>query len=347
MALTNLDCAVIGAGIIGRLLAWRLKSSGSQVTLYEASSRHSQGSASAAAGGLLTPLQESLFSRSPRIWDMGRDAVARWEEIAKSLKVSYALKARGSLVMASGDGQVADRAHFAEQVNRFGLTKHLQKLQGAELFEYEPGLRGGYIDSAFHIDCEGAIDTSVILECLLNDFADQGGLLRFEDEIQTIDDGHVVTTKGKSYRYAQVFDTRGLGAKKDLPNLRPVRGELVMVRRPELTLESPLRLLNHRYPLYIVPRTEQRFALGATQLESHNDGPVTVQSALELLYAAWQVHPEFRYAEIVDMKAQCRPTLPSDEPVIERANRTTRINGLYRNGFLLAPYLVEQAIPWN
>ncbi len=120
-----------------------------------------------------------------------------------------------------------------------------------------------------------------------------------------------------------------------------------MIKTRELALKHPIRLLNYRYPLYIVPRLDFNFAIGATQFESDSLGEVTVQSALELLHSASTLHPSLRYAEITELKAQLRPTLPSHLPNVEKLEKLTRINGLYRYGFLLAPYLVEQAIPWN
>ncbi len=346
MASTKQGVAVVGAGIIGRLLAWQLKRSGMDVTLYERSASLEGLSASAAAGGLLTPLQESIFSRSPAIWDMGHDAVKRWQGISDALGLSQTVKHHGALVVASGDKQVSDMAVFADSLKYFGLTKHAYQINTNDLFDLEPGLKGGYVTSAFHIPSEGSVDTDRALQALVSAFSQSGGKLQLNTEVTAIHDGKVMT-ESNTAQYQHVYDCRGLGAKKELPDLRPVRGELIIVRRPELTLSRPLRLLNYRYPIYIVPRSAQRFALGATQLESASLGPVTVQSALELLYSAWQVHPEFRYAEITELKAQCRPTLSSDLPVITKEDRVTRINGLYRHGFLLAPYLAEKALEWN
>jgi glycine oxidase len=66
-----------------------------------------------------------------------------------------------------------------------------------------------------------------------------------------------------------------------------------------------------------------------------------VRSALELLSAAYAVHPAFGEARIVEIGAGLRPAFPDNLPRVLRRGRTVYHNGLYRHGFLLAPALGE------
>ena len=60
--------------------------------------------------------------------------------------------------------------------------------------------------------------------------------------------------------------------------------------------------------------------IGATMIESAERGAVSVRSAIELLSAAYALHPAFGEAEILEMSADVRPAFPDNEPrVIERA----------------------------
>ena len=68
-------------------------------------------------------------------------------------------------------------------------------------------------------------------------------------------------------------------------------------------------------------------------------GPVTVRAALELLGAAYALHPAFAEAEIVEAGAGVRPAFPDNVPRIVVRGRTLHVNGLYRHGFLMAPAL--------
>ena len=81
--------------------------------------------------------------------------------------------------------------------------------------------------------------------------------------------------------------------------------------------------------------------VGATVIESDDDGPITVRSALELLGMAYALHPAFGEAEIVDAGAGVRPAFADNVPKIIVRGRTIHVNGLYRHGFLLAPALAE------
>src|SRR5690606_13384214 len=61
-----------------------------------------------------------------------------------------------------------------------------------------------------------------------------------------------------------VVDCRGIAARGTLPGLRAVRGEMMLLHCPDLTLTRPLRLLHPRFPVYLVPRGQGLYMLGAT-----------------------------------------------------------------------------------
>ena len=108
-----------------------------------------------------------------------------------------------------------------------------------------------------------------------------------------------------------IIDCRGLGARDELPDLRGVRGERIVVRTREVDLQRPVRLLHPRHPLYVVPWGDGLFMVGASVIESEDSGPVSVRSVLELLGSAYALHPAFGEAEIVDMGAGVRPSSPT------------------------------------
>jgi glycine oxidase len=115
---------------------------------------------------------------------------------------------------------------------------------------------------------------------------------------------------------------------------------MIIVETRDVELHRPVRLLHPRWPLYIVPRENHRFMIGATTIEAEDDG-VSVRSALELLSAAYAVHPAFAEARIVEIGAGLRPAYPDNLPRIRIEGQRISVNGLYRHGFLLAPALAE------
>lgn len=134
-----------------------------------------------------------------------------------------------------------------------------------------------------------------------------------------------------------VIDCRGLSARDALRDLRGVRGEMVVIRCPEIALSRPVRQLHPRMPLYVVPRGDGVFMLGATMLESDRRGPPTARAVLELLSAAFALHPAFAEAEVLEVGADARPAFPDNLPHIRRVGGVIHANGLFRHGFLLAP----------
>ena len=125
-----------------------------------------------------------------------------------------------------------------------------------------------------------------------------------------------------------------------------MRGEVVRVYAPEVELRRPVRLLHPRYPLYIAPKENHLFVIGATQLESESQAPVSVRSGLELLSALYAVHPAFGEAQVVETGTGLRPTLNHHNPEIryDTAARIIEINGLFRHGFMIAPAVTAAAV---
>jgi glycine oxidase len=139
------------------------------------------------------------------------------------------------------------------------------------------------------------------------------------------------------------LDCRGLAARDALPNLRGVKGEMLVLETHEIALSRPVRLLHPRWPIYVVPRGGGRFMLGATMIESERAGHATARSAMELLNAAYALHPAFAEAEIIEFGSDLRPAFPDNLPRIRKDGGRLYINGLFRHGFLLAPALARMA----
>ncbi|MFN5719487.1 MAG: FAD-dependent oxidoreductase, partial [Bradyrhizobium sp.] len=142
-----------------------------------------------------------------------------------------------------------------------------------------------------------------------------------------------------------VIDCRGLAARDREPSLRGVKGEMIIIETSEVELSRPVRLIHPRWPLYVIPRGDGRFMLGATTIEAEDNG-VSVRSALELLGAAYVVHPAFGEARIVEFGAGLRPAFPDNLPKIRIEQERITVNGLYRHGFLLAPALAELTLAY-
>jgi glycine oxidase len=307
--------AVIGAGVVGLACATELAERGARVTLFE---RHGElgGNASWLAGGMLAPYCEGE-SAPESVVARGASALEWWAR-----RVPDVVRA-GSLVVA--------QPRDSGEIERFAArTRAYERVDESGIAELEPDL-GGRFRKALFFPSEGHIDPRLATAALVERLRGFGAEAKFGAEAGEIDD------------FEAVLDCRGYAARADLPALRSVRGEMLLVRTAEVKLRRPVRLLHPRIPLYIVPRTEGVFMIGATMIESADPGGMSVRSAIELLSAAYALHPAFGEAEILEMSADLRPAFPDNEPRIVEANGRIYVNGFYRHGYLLAPHFAGEA----
>ena len=131
-----------------------------------------------------------------------------------------------------------------------------------------------------------------------------------------------------------IIDCRGMAAND--PNIRGVKGETLLVRNTEFSLSRPVRLMHPRYPLYIIPREDHVFMIGATVIESAENENVSLRSSMELMSALYALSPSFGEAEIIEIKAGIRPSYTDNLPRITINENMIGCNGLFRHGYLLA-----------
>jgi glycine oxidase len=314
--MTALRITVVGAGILGLWQALTLARRGHAVRLVEAGFEPVAHNASSHAGAMLCP--DSEAEAAPEIVrDMGRRGLALWRAVYPGLFNA------GSLIVAPPRDQ-PEIARFAR------MTERHQTLDTAELAALEPDLAARF-STALYFPGEAHMATPAALAFLLDAARTAGASV----ELGT-------SWRGESHD-SIVVDCRGLAARAELPNLRGVRGERLLIRSGEVKLTRPVRLLHPRHPLYVVPWGDGRFLIGATMIESEDQGPVTVRSALELLGAAYVLHPGFGEAQILETGAGVRPAFPDNVPraIVRDGGRRIFVNGAFRHGFLLAPVLAE------
>ena len=118
---------------------------------------------------------------------------------------------------------------------------------------------------------------------------------------------------------------------------------MLILRSTEVELERTVRFLHPRHPIYLVPRGDGVFMLGATMIESDDRKRVTARSMLELLGAAYALHPAFAEAEVLEIGVDARPAFQDNLPQVLWRDGRLHANGLYRHGFLLSPSMAATA----
>jgi glycine oxidase len=305
---------VRGAGVAGLVCALRLAETGATVCVQERSDRLGAQAASWYAGGMLAPWCE-LESTEPLVARLGEEAIAWWAET-----FPHTVR-NGSLVVAQGR-DVADLSRFARR------TRNFEWVDGDRIAMLEPDLAGRFHKGLF-FPGEAHLDPRAALAALAARLGALGVPIHFGTAAEPAS--------------GPVVDCRGLAARDTFGDLRGVKGEMLLIRTREITLSRPIRMLHPRVPVYVVPRSDGLFMVGATMIESDDDERVSVRSLLDLLGAAYALHPAFGEAAVVETGTGVRPSFPDNLPRLRWRGSTLHVNGFYRHGFLLAPGLARMA----
>ena len=312
----DLRITVIGAGIAGLTAAHAFERAGCDVTILERESEPGRG-CSFYAGGMLAPYCEKE-SGEPLIVELGREALRYWRE---TVPVAVA---NGSLLVAP--------ARDLPELARFGRrTSNFETLDGDGIAALEPDLAGRFSRALFFAEEAHLDPRAATAELARRLRASPRATFRFGDE---------VGPRGADW----IIDCRGFAARDRLPDLRGVKGEMVVLRTRDIAFSRPVQLIHPRNPVYIVPRGDGRFMIGATMIENEERGRVRARALLDLIGAAYTVHPAFGEAEVVEIGCDLRPAFPDNLPRLVRDGRRLSINGLFRHGFLLAPALAARAV---
>lgn len=298
---------VRGAGVLGLCIATELISRGINVRIFDSKGRPNSHACSWWAGGMLAPFCEAE-SAEPIVMRLGLEAEKWWSK-------------HGAIIHKTGTLALALPRDHADLERFASLTTEYQWVNQSEISHLESELESRFRRGLFYAQ-ESHLNPRQALIALADGLKTKGIEIEISDEINT--DGLII-------------DARGLAANDQLSDLRGVRGEMLIVKCPEVHINRTIRLLHPRIPLYIVPRGNHIYMLGATMIESNSKKNVTVRAAVEMLSAAYALHPGFAEAEIIELGADVRPAFNDNLPRLRRRGQTIYANGLYRHGYLLAP----------
>ncbi|MDL2408230.1 glycine oxidase ThiO [Rhizobium calliandrae] len=305
---------VKGAGVAGLTVAHELHARGAEVTIFDPNPNFGR-AASWLAGGMLAPWCERE-SADQAVLERGRDSADRWDVMLPGKVVR-----NGTLVVAPNRDQ-SELKRFASR------TTGYRWVDEDEIPVLEPWLAVRFRQGLFFPQ-EAHLDAREALRSLKADLLVKG--VTFVNEI------------ADDREFPDIVDCTGAARIGKSRELRGVRGEMLYLQTEEVALARPVRLLHPRFPVYIVPRGKGLFLVGATMIETDFQGQITARSLMELLNAAYALHPAFADATIVETGTGIRPAFPDNLPRVTREGNVIFLNGLYRHGFLLAPAMAVEA----
>jgi glycine oxidase len=311
--------AVVGGGVIGLAVAWRLRQRGCVVTVYDPDPG---AGASDVAAGMLAPAGEASFGER-ELAALLVESARRWPGFAAELGTDVGYRAEGTLLVARTDDDLAELDRLLRLQSSYGLAP--MALRSSELREREPllspRLRGGAL-----VDGDAQVDPRRVVAALL-----ATGIPVVRQRIADLS-----TVDGEVTVVAAGCDSAALTG---LP-VRPVKGQLLRLRG-RIALRHTVRGYADGRPVYLVPRADGEIVVGATN-EERTDPTVTAGAVLELLRAAVELVPELAEYALHEARYGFRPGTPDNAPIIGWLRPGVLVaTGHYRNGVLLAPLTAD------
>jgi glycine oxidase len=346
--MTN-DTLIVGGGIIGLALGWRLAERGRSVTILERD-RAGRG-ASYAAAGMLAPAVGIQFEET-ELYALGRESLHRWPafvcdlERVSGLDVGY--RAEGTLVVADD----RDAAEALRRLYRFQQEHDVpvEWLTGREALEIEPFLSPKLAAAVWSPE-DHQVDNRLVLDALRTAIERAPTATLREGVAVRAGEPHaewpaVVTDDGERIEASSVVLAagawmRGIDGLEPKPPVRPVKGQMLSLR-----MERPFELRHVvRGPdAYLAPKADGRLVIGATSEEMGFDTTVTAGGLYRLLEGAVEVVPGVEELELVETWAGVRPASRDHAPVLgpSGAPGVVLAAGHYRHGILLAPVTADE-----
>lgn len=335
------EVVVVGGGIAGMGVAWRLAQAGRRVTLLE---RAALGrGASWAAAGMLAPAAEIGFDELD-LYGLGRSSLGLWPGFARDLEsasgVGVGYDARGTLVVADDrDSARALRRLFAFQ-QEHGVP--VEWLSGSEAADLEPALTSR-IPAAILSPEDHQVDPRAVVRALAAACRASGVDVREKAEVVAVRPGETpeaVLASGETVRGSVVVVAAGaqsghLAGLDPAPPVRPVKGQALAVR---MNADVSFTRVVRGPRAYLVPKADGRLVVGATSEERGEDTALTAGGLYRVLDGAVRVAPGIEELEVIETWVGLRPASLDHAPILGRsASGVSMATGAYRHGVLLLP----------
>jgi glycine oxidase len=338
------DTAIVGGGVIGLAIGWRLASTGKRVAIID---RGEAGrAASWASGGMLGNDAEIGFEEL-EVYSLGAASTKLWPDFVRDLEEASGLDVG---YRTEGTLMVADDADGAANLRRIFRFQQEQKvpvewIAVSRALELEP-LLTPRLTAAVLSESDRQVDPRLMVTALKKAFLAAGGFLiehqrvvRVEsagsvmhclmEAADAVESEHVVLAAGAWSSLVDVSEVQP-------PPVRPVKGQMLELRMlPQLEITHVIR----GRATYLAPKQNGRLLVGSTSEEMGYDETVTAGGVYELLEKAWRLIPAIYDMPLTDSWAGLRPASPDHAPLIGFAEdpRIMFATGHHRHGILLAP----------
>jgi glycine oxidase len=341
------DAVVIGAGVIGCAVAWRLGQAGMRVVVVERG--RVGGEASHAAAGMLAPLVEA--DREDEFFNLTAASLATYADFARELKASSGVdveyRDEGTLCLALTENDEQELERRWQRLHEAGLN--VRRLNAGCALKLEP-LLNQTLRFALKFPGDHQVDNRRLMTAL------HGAARNAGIEFLTHTEARELLTEnvaGRS-RVSGVLTARGeihartvviaAGSWSSLLRcdeaqrfeVEPARGQMAALEMPA----PAARHVIYSRRGYLVPRLGGYLIAGSTIERAGYDKRVTAGGMASVINNAIEIMPCVADQAVIETWAGLRPRAPDDLPILgpdPRVEGLIYATGHYRNGILLAP----------
>ncbi|MBK7992156.1 MAG: glycine oxidase ThiO [Blastocatellia bacterium] len=344
------DIIVIGGGLIGCGIAAQQASSGLKVNLFERGELIKE--ASWAAAGMLAP-QSELTAITP-LFLLCQKSLAIYPEFTKKLYEQTRLdpchRSEGSLQLAFDQLSAQELEKKLNWQASAGLN--LRKLTSNEVKEFIPSISSKVL-TGYYLPDEHQVDNRKLSESIVKQAQIAGVNFHLGSQVTEIiveqNKAVGIIANGERHLASKIINAAGSWAslfslpnfpKHILPEIKPVRGQMLAVKASPKTLSYTL----HSKHIYLVPRFDGTIIIGSTTEHVGYDKSVTINGLENLSTEAKTIIPELANASLVSAWAGLRPASIDLLPILGEHSQLPGFvfaTGHYRNGILLAPITIE------
>ena len=328
---------IIGAGVAGLSIGWRLLQAGAQVTILDRG--QPGGGATWAAAGMLAVTAE-LEDAVPAERELAVQSNALWPGFAAELEQASGMAVGfvrcGTLLLAE-DAAALDVLRARGPVVDAAGAREIAPMLAEDL----PG--GSWVAE------EAQADSRALGEALTIAFLKAGGTVLPNEAVVTVEQKGgaataLLTPYGRYHADAFVIAAGAWAGQLDIPvapvPIAPVKGEMIALAPPPgMALPGPMIWGNG---VYLVPRPD-RLLVGATVQEAGFDTSLTVEARDGLRARAERLIPSLRQWSLAEHWAGLRPKSRDGLPLLGPAHSRNLFiaGGQFRNGILFAPAIAQ------
>lgn len=328
---------IVGGGIIGMSIAWRLAEAGFAVTVYEKAAIG--GEASWAGAGMLSPGGE--FESASELAQMAVDARALYpafvDELQRESGVEIDLQETGALDVAYSAEELKLLQERAARQAAIGIQS--KPLTPLRISTFWPRLRKENLAGGYFYPGDAVVNPREVVAALRICCAKAGVELLENTEVSCVDvNSQAAFINGLRSDAAVIASGAWSGALPvsgvpTLPLSEPIRGHLLGYRQPEQICNTIVR---HGHT-YLLQRSNGFCIVGASVERVGFDRHIDANAALKLEEAAALVMPHLSETSPEEVWNGFRPGSDSLHVGAWHGSRLYLAYGHYRNGILLAP----------